>query len=157
MLFTGFDFTDGPLQIADVIEGVEDAEDIDAVKCRALDKLLQHVVGVVAIPDQVLAAQQHLQFRLRHRRAEGAQTFPRIFFEEPEAGIEGRAAPDLQRPESHGVQLLGDGQHVLGAHPGREQALMPVAQRDLGHQQLLPRRRGHAELRARRLRNLDGA
>jgi hypothetical protein len=40
----------------------------DAVERRALDELVHHVVRIVAVAEQVLAAQQHLLRRVGHGR-----------------------------------------------------------------------------------------
>ena len=108
MFAAGFHLTDGPFEIADIVQRVEDAEDVDAIRRRPFDELFQHVIGIVPIADEVLAAEQHLQLGVGHRGTQGAQPFPGIFFEKAQARIEGGAAPDLQRPIADGVQLLGD-------------------------------------------------
>ena len=51
-------------EVALVVEGVEDAEDVDPHFGRLLDEGLHHVVRVVAVPDEVLSAEEHLKFRL---------------------------------------------------------------------------------------------
>ena len=80
-------------QIADVVERVEDAEDVHAVLGGLVHEALHHAVFVVPVAQQVLPAQQHLQARVRHQLAEGAQTLPGIFVEEADAGVEGGPAP----------------------------------------------------------------
>ena len=94
--------------------------------------LFEDIIGIMPIAHEVLAAQQHLQFGVGHRGAQGAQPFPGIFLEETQAGIERRAAPHFQRPIADGVQLLGDRQHVLRPHPRRQQRLMSVAEGHVG-------------------------
>ncbi len=128
MFAAGFDLTDGSVHVADVVQGVEDAEDVDAVCGRPFDEPFQHVVGIMPIADEVLPAQQHLQFGVGHGGPQRAEPFPGILFEEAQAGVEGGAAPDFERPIADGVELLGDGQHVLGPHAGRQERLMAVAQ-----------------------------
>ena len=137
MLAAGFDLAYGAVHVPDIVQGVEDAEDIDAVDGGALDEPFQHVVGIVPVANQVLSAQQHLQPGVGHGGAEGAEPLPRIFFQEAQTGVERGAAPDLKRPVSDGVQLLRDRQHVLGAHARGEEGLMPVAKGDIGDQDLV--------------------
>ena len=52
---------DRGLEVPQVVEGVEDAEDVHAVLDGELAELLDDVVRVVAVADDVLPAQQHLQ------------------------------------------------------------------------------------------------
>ena len=71
MFAAPLDLTDCSVQVPHVVEGVEDAEDIDAVCGRAFDEPFQHVVGIMPIADEILPAQQHLQFRVGHGCPEG--------------------------------------------------------------------------------------
>ena len=119
-------------EVAHVVHGVEDAEHIDAVDRAALDEFLDHIVGVMAVAEAVLAAQQHLLRGFRHRRLELAQALPGVFAEIADAGVEGGAAPGFQRPVADVVELLGDRQHVVDAHARGEQGLMAVSQYDIG-------------------------
>ncbi|GAR93918.1 hypothetical protein NGUA22_03468 [Salmonella enterica] len=123
----------GGLHIARVVHGIEDAEHVHAVFYRAFDEALHHIIGVVAITEQVLAAQQHLQGGLRHGLFEFAQAQPRVFAEEADAGVKGGAAPALQRPVAHVVELSGNRQHIVKAQAGGEQGLVGVAQDDIGN------------------------
>ena len=115
-------------EVARIVQRVENAEDINAVDGHALDTLLDDVVGVVAVAEDGLAAQQHLVRGVRHRLLELAHALPRIFVQETDAGVEGRAAPGFERPEAGFVELLGDRQHVGGDHAGGVERLMRVAQ-----------------------------
>ena len=65
-------------QIADVVESVEDADDVDAVFDGLGAEGVHHVVGVVLIAQDVLAPEQHLQFCVLHVLADGAQALPRV-------------------------------------------------------------------------------
>ncbi|MNQ73741.1 hypothetical protein D3C85_884840 [compost metagenome] len=129
----GFHRFDGHAQVTHVVHGVEDTEHVDAVDRGLGDEGFDHVVAVVAVAQQVLAAQQHLQAGVRQRGAQLAQTLPRVFFQETYAGVEGRAAPALQRPVADFVELVADRQHVFGAHAGGEQRLVGVAQDSVGN------------------------
>ena len=115
-------------EVARVIQRIEDAEDVDAIDGHALDTLLDDVVGVVAIAEDGLAAQQHLVRGVGHCLLELAHALPRIFVEEADAGVEGGAAPGFERPETGLVELFTDRQHVRGEHAGGVQRLMGVAQ-----------------------------
>ena len=109
MFAAGFHFSHGPFDVADIVQCVEDAEDVDAIGGRPFDELFQHIVGIVPISDQVLPAEQHLELGIGHGGTQRAEPFPRILFEEAEARVERRATPDFERPIADGIELLGDG------------------------------------------------
>ena len=51
---------DGDAHVVDPVQGVEDAEQIDA-RARGLgDEVLQHVVGIARVPDRVRGPDHHL-------------------------------------------------------------------------------------------------
>jgi hypothetical protein len=100
---------DGVRHVAQVVEGVEDAEHVHAVFGRTVDEAVHHRVFVVAVAQQVLPTQQHLQARIGHQRAEGSQALPRVFVQEADAGVEGGAAPAFHRPVAGGVDVGAGG------------------------------------------------
>ncbi len=87
----------------------------------------------MAVAEQILATQQHLQWRFRHGFFELAQANPRVFAEKTDAGVKGGAAPALQRPVAHVVELSGNRQYVIKTQAGGEQRLVGVAQDDIGN------------------------
>ncbi len=112
---------DRRLEIAKVIECIEDAEDVHAVLGRLLDERLDDVVGVVPVAEQVLPSEQHLLRRVRHLFLELTQPLPGVLAEIANAGVEGRAAPALHRPVTDLVELRQHRQHVLEPEPRRQQ------------------------------------
>ncbi|VEA42563.1 Uncharacterised protein [Salmonella enterica subsp. enterica] len=100
---------------------------------RAFDEAFHHVIGVVAVAEQVLAAQQHLQRGFGHGFFEFAQAQPRVFAEKADTGVKGGAAPALQRPVAHVIERGGNRQHVIKAQAGGEQRLVGVTQDDVGN------------------------
>jgi hypothetical protein len=76
------------LQVAHVIECVEDAKDIDAIPRRLLDKLADDSVIKVPMVNQILAAQQHLQSGLGKQFAVRPQPLPGVFIEKAYARME---------------------------------------------------------------------
>ena len=140
MFAAGFHFPHGPFDVADIVQCVEDAKDVDAISGRPFDEPFQHVVGIVPIADQVLPPEQHLKLGVGHGGAQRTEAFPGVLFEETQACVECRATPDFERPIADGIELLGDGQHVLRAHACGQERLMPVAQGDIGDQNALARR-----------------
>ena len=121
----------GGLHVAHIVHGIEDTEHIDAVGGGALHEGLNDIVRIVLVTDHVLAAQEHLETRLRHRRAQFAQALPGTFFEITQRRVEGRTAPSFQRPVADVVELRGDRQHVFGPHARRHQTLVRIAQHRL--------------------------
>jgi hypothetical protein len=120
------------LQVSEVVERVEDAEDVDAVNGAALDEFLDEVVGVMPVAEDILAAEQHLLRRVRHRRFQAADALPGVLTEVANAGVERRTAPGLDGPEAELVEFAGDGQHVVDPHPRCQKALVRVAQHKFG-------------------------
>ena len=64
------DCGDGALHVAGVVQGIEDPEDVHAVFGGPLDEVVDDVVAIVAVAQQVLATQKHLQAALGKERAE---------------------------------------------------------------------------------------
>ncbi|CNT73828.1 Uncharacterised protein [Salmonella enterica subsp. enterica serovar Bovismorbificans] len=95
----------------------------------------------MAIAEQVLAAQQHLQGSLRHGFFELAQAQPRVLAEKADAGVKGGAAPAFEGAVAHVVELSGNRQHIVKAQAGGEQGLVGVTQDDVGNGN------GHGSLR----------
>ena len=118
----------GRLQVAHVVEGVENADDVHAVLAHAAHKRLDHVVGEAGVLDDVLAAQKHELRGLGGGLFESAQAVKRIFVEEAQAGINGGAAPGFQAVEAHAVENGGGGQHLGGGHAGGGHGLMAIPQ-----------------------------
>ncbi len=122
----------GPGHVAHVVDGVKDAEDVNAVALGQHHEFLNDVVGIVLVADDVLAAQQHLEGGVGHLFLQLADALPGVLVEEAHGRVKGGPAPHLHRVIAHLVQLLGDGQHVVGAHPRGQQGLVRVAQDGVG-------------------------
>ncbi len=120
------------LDVAHVVHGVEHAEHVHAAFRGPLHEGVDHVVGVMAVAEQVLPTQQHLLGRVGHRFLELANPLPGVFAQVADAGVEGGAAPGFQRPETDAVEFLRDRQHVVQAQAGGEQGLVGVAQHHVG-------------------------
>ena len=126
-------------QVGQPVEGVEDAEQVDAGLGRFLDEGLDDVVGIVGVADGVGGPQQHLEEDVRDALAQLGQAVPGRFLEEAHGRVERRPAPHLQREQAGvpGGVDRGDLQHVVGAHPRGQQRLVGVAEGRVGHQQPL--------------------
>lgn len=81
------------LQVGQVVQRVEDAEDVDAVRDRDFSKAADGIVGVARVADGVRAAQQHCEGDARHRRPQRVQAVPGALAQEAQAHVERRAAP----------------------------------------------------------------
>ncbi len=109
----------GP-QIAQIVQGVKDAENIHAGVSCFVDEALDHAIFIMPIAQQVLAAQQHLQARLGQQLAEGPQALPGVFVQEANTGVEGGAAPAFQGPIPGIVEVLTHRNHVFERHTSRQ-------------------------------------
>ncbi|SIK20602.1 Uncharacterised protein [Mycobacteroides abscessus subsp. abscessus] len=144
----GPDGFDGRAHLLDVIEGVEDAEDVDAGPRRLVDEGIGDLRRVRGVADRVASAQEHLQGDVRDRLPQLGQALPGILAEEAQRDIVGRPAPrlDAQQLGRHPGDVPGHGEEIPGAHPGGEQRLVGVAEGRVGHGQrrLLPQGTGEA-------------
>ena len=121
---------DGGLQVAGIVQCVEDADDIDAVCNGLLYKVLNSIIGVGAVAQHVLAAEQHLQLLVGQLLAQDAQTLPGVLIEEADAAIKGSAAPALDREVRDLIHFGQDGTHLIHRHTGGQQRLVSIAQDD---------------------------
>ena len=135
-------------EIRQIIQRVEDAEDVHAARGRVLHEAGDDVVGIIRVADGVGAAEQHLETDVRHARAELPEALPRILVEEAHRGVEGRAAPHLEREQARRVMRdgAGAGEHVVGADARRHQRLVRVAERRIRDQETLLLERPLGEL-----------
>jgi hypothetical protein len=82
----------------------------------------------MAVSEQILPAQQHLQLGFRQELAEGPQALPGIFVQESNAGIEGGPAPAFQRPVAGIIQVLASWDHIFHGHAGGQETLMGISE-----------------------------
>ena len=66
------------LQVADVVQRVENADDVDTVFDGLFAEQIDDVVGIVAVAQYVLPSEKHLQLRVLTDGADFAKPFPRI-------------------------------------------------------------------------------
>ena len=77
---------------------------------------------------QVLPPQQHLQPGLGQQLAVGPESFPWVFIQEAEAGMESRPAPAFQRPVARVIQVFTHRDQVIERHAGFQKALLRFSQ-----------------------------
>ncbi len=129
------------LDVAQVVQRVENADDIDAVFHGFAHKGPDNIVGIVLIAQQILAPQQHLQLCVFHNLADFAQSLPGVFVQIPQAGIKSGSAPAFQGVKTRLVHFLQDGLKIAHRHTGGDQRLVGVPEhgfRDVDFHQLLP-------------------
>ena len=116
------------LQITKIVQTVEDTDHVNPVRHRFLYKILYHIVCIRAVSQNILASEQHLQFRVLKAVAEFAESLPRIFLQEPEGRVKCRASPALYGMIPDFVHLLHDRKHLFRRHTCGNQRLMRVTQ-----------------------------
>ena len=121
----------GGLQVAGVVQCIENTHDIDAVCHRLLHKILYHIVCIVAVAQHILAAEQHLQLGIGHFFAQDTQALPGVFIQKTNAAVESSAAPALYRVVAHLVHGRQNGAHFVHGHAGSDQRLVCIAQSHL--------------------------
>ena len=84
------------LQVAHIVHRIEHAEHVHTVHRSALDKFFHHIIGVVPVTENILAAEQHLLRRIRHGFFQFADALPGIFPQVADTGIKGCPTPGLQ-------------------------------------------------------------
>ena len=124
---------DGGLQVAGIVQCVEDADDVDAVCNGLLHEVLDGVVRVGAVAQHVLAAEQHLQLLVGQLLAQDAQALPRVFVQKADAAVERSAAPALHGEVVDLIHFRQDGTHLIHGHAGGQQRLVGIAQDDLSN------------------------
>ena len=93
-----------------------------------LDEEFDHVVGEVALRDQVLAADKGLDRRVRCGLVELAEEFPRVLVDDKLCFKRGTAKRFHGR-KAKGIHLGGDGDDLLGPQIAAEKRLLRVAER----------------------------
>ena len=124
---------DGGLQVAGVVHGVENPENVDTVGDGLLYEIFHHVICIMAVSQNILAAEQHLQLGVLHFRTDLAQSFPGIFVQKAEAGVEGGAAPCFQRMIPDFIHFCQNRQHFVRSHTGSDQRLVRVPEHRFGN------------------------
>ena len=82
----------------------------------------------MSITQDVLSAQQHLQFCLFEAVTQKTQALPRVLLQKAQRGIKGRAAPAFDGVIANLIHRIKDGEHLLGRHSGSNQRLLCVSQ-----------------------------
>ena len=124
---------DRGLQVARIVQRIKDTQNVDAICNGLLYKIFNRVIRIRTIAQHILAAEEHLQFLVGQFLAQDPQTLPRILIQKADAGIEGRAAPALDREVVDLIHFGQDGTHLIHRHTGGQQRLMGVAQHHLGN------------------------
>ena len=127
---------DGDPHVVDPVQGIEDAEQIDARARRLPDEVLHHVVGIARVADRVRGPDHHLQDDVGHGLAQARHPLPGVLAQEAEHDVERRAAPAFEGKELRRQTGVGrrDGQEVVGANPRRQQRLLRVAHGGVGEE-----------------------
>ena len=113
-------------QVSLVVQGVKYPEYINAHLRRLTNKGGHHIIRVMAVADQVLSAEQHLQRRVRHQFFQDTRPFPGVFIQKPGGHVKSSPTPHLHRIKPGFIHFSGNAHHILGAHPGGQVRLVPV-------------------------------
>lgn len=119
---------DGGSEVAGVVEGIEDAEDVLSGGGIDTDEGLDDVIGETRVLHDVLATQQHDLWRFGCGFFEYAEAVERVFVEVAQTGIDGGAAPSFEAAETEFIEDGGRRQHLLGGHAGGRKGLVTVAE-----------------------------
>ena len=122
----------GDLKVVGIIQGIENADDVNAVFNRAADKAAYRIVGIVLVAEDVLAAKQHLQLGIGHFCADLTETFPGILIQEAQADVKGGAAPAFHGVKPSLIHLLENGLKLVVGKSCRYQRLIRVTKHGFG-------------------------
>lgn len=123
----------GGLQISRIIQRIEDPDDVDPVFNRLGHEELDEIVRIVLITQDILPTEEHLGLGILQALAEGPKPLPRILIQIPHAGVEGRSAPALHGIVSRRVNQVQRPFHLIGRHPGGNQALRRIPEDGIHH------------------------
>ena len=119
---------DGGFEVSGVVERVENSEYINAVCNGFLNEIFHDIVRIVAISEDILTAEKHLELCIFNLISYLAESFPRVLIEEAQAGIKCGAAPCFKRIVADLVHLFENGEHLLRRHSCGDERLVSVTQ-----------------------------
>ena len=73
-----FDYRNNGLKVSIVIEGIKCTEDVHSIFAGSFHKRLGNIIGIVAIADQILTAQQHGKRRFFNVTLQRSNPFPGV-------------------------------------------------------------------------------
>ena len=123
-----FDKLHGSFHVPGIVQCVENTHHVDAVLNGLLAECLHHVVGVVAVAQDVLATEQHLQAWCWEGPSSGCAAAPRGLRSKSAYTHQRWRRPALQGPIPNAVQNGQDRDHVLNLHAGSSLGLVCVTQ-----------------------------
>ena len=123
---------DRRMEVAHVVEGVENPQHIHSAMRRALHESRDHIVRKTRVLHDVLSAQEHAVRRLGGTLLQRADPFERILAQKTQTRINRRPAPRFQLVKTQCIQISQCREHLLGPHPRRREGLVSVAQHRVG-------------------------
>ena len=117
---------DSCFKVSLIVERVKNSDDVDTVCYGFLNEVFNNVVCVVAVAENILTAEKHLKLCIFYLVTDLAKSFPRVFVQETEAGVESSAAPCFDSIVAYFVHLFKDGKHFFRCHSCCNQGLMRV-------------------------------
>ena len=118
--------------IAQIVERIKDADNVHAVFHAFAHKAAHRIIRIMMISEQILSAQQHLQFRVLQMRFDFSQALPRVLIEVAQATVEGGAAPAFNRMIAGLIHLIKNRLEIIKRHTGCDQRLLCIAQHSFG-------------------------
>jgi len=122
----------GCLEIARVVERIENSQNIHPASGGAADESIHHVIGETRVLHDILPAQKHAVRCLRRTLFQRSDPLERVLAEITQTRIDRRPAPGFQLIKAERVKVGQGGQHLLRPHPRRGEGLMSVAEHRIG-------------------------
>ena len=119
------------LKIPDIVQAVKDTYDINSIGGGFLHKIFHYIVGIGAISENILSAEEHLKLCMLESVAELSQPLPRILFKETQRCIKCCAAPAFDRVVPYFVHLINNRKHLFCCHSCGDQRLVCITKNRL--------------------------
>ena len=120
------------LDVAQVVERVEDTDDIHAVLDALAHEAAHGIIRIMMVAEQILTAQQHLQLGIFHVRFDVAEPLPRVLVQISQTTVKCRTAPTFNGVVACLIHVIKNTLKVGKRHTGRDQRLLRIAQHGLG-------------------------
>ena len=134
-----FDGFHRSFEISHIVERIEYPYHADSVLYGLFDEFFNDVVGVMAISQKILPAQEHLYGRLFEVLFQIPQSVPRVLAQIPQTRVESRPSPCFERIVAHIVELRKHGLHLIETHTRSGKRLMRVAKNSIGYHNFMQR------------------
>ncbi len=121
-------FVNGNTDISCVVERVENTDDVDAVFNALFNEHSYNIVGIMLVSEKVLTSQKHLKLSVGALSFDFSQSFPRVFVEIAQTGVECCTAPAFHRIVTRLVHRFKDTLEFFKGHSRCDKRLVSISE-----------------------------